>query len=308
MPLHRLLGIDLGVPQPQALHDFYAHIGFVETGGGWGQADAPDQLRVEEAPYRQLTKVRLACHDESDLAAIGGRLEGLGIASQVRDGSLHLVDPVCRWKVEVTPCAVQDVTAPEERIQNRPGVRTRTQSRPLIMTEAADRPPRRLGHFVIGTPDLKATHQLYVEALGFRVSDVVAGGLAHFTRCSPDHHNLLITPGPVPYLNHYAVERDDIDAVMKAAGEYLDANPGVQISGPGRHHLGGNVFWYLQDPAGNFIEQFADMDWIVDDDAWEVGDWDGSQWSLWGQNKQPEIFFRPRDMAQIVEGFQKQFG
>ncbi len=183
MPLHRLLGIDVGVPEPQILHDFYAHIGFVDTGEGWGQKDAPDQIRVEEAPYRQLTRVRLGCHDESDLVAIGGRLDGLGITHETRDGTLHVVDPVNKWKIEVTTCAEQDLTPNEERIVNRPGVRHRTQARPFIMTEDVPRPPRRLGHFVIGTPDLKATHALYVEGLGFRVSDIVADGLADRRMC-----------------------------------------------------------------------------------------------------------------------------
>ena len=308
MPLHRLLGIDLGVPRPQTLHDFYAHIGFVETGDGWGQKDAVDQIRIAEAPFRQLTNVRLACHDEADLAAIGGRLDGLGIAHETRDGTLHLVDPINKWRVAVTPLPVEDVRANEERIVNRPGARARRQARPLVMTEEAQRPPRRLGHYVIGTTDVPATYKLYVEALGFRVSDKVLGGLGWFLRCSPDHHNMLITPGPVPYLNHYAIERDDIDAVMKAAGGYLAENPGTQISGPGRHQLGGNVFWYLQDPAGNFFEQFADMDYIEDDDAWQPGDWDQPGWSLWGNDRQPEVFFKPHDLAEIIHGFQQQHG
>lgn len=308
MPLHRLLGIDLGVPRPQTLHDFYAQIGFVDTGDGWGQSDAVDQIRVEEAPYRQLTKVRLACHDESDLTEIGRRLGEAGIVYEIRDGTLGLVDPVNRWRVEVTPRPVTDVRPLEERAVNRPGARARRGARPSIMTEAVARPPRRIGHYVIGTPDVPGTYALYVDLLGFRVSDKVLGGLGWFTRCSPDHHNMLITPGPVPYLNHYAIERDDIDGVMKAAGEYLAANPGTQIAGPGRHQLGGNVFWYLQDPAGNFFEQFADMDYIEDDAAWEVGDWGKPGWSLWGDDEQPEIFFKPRDMTEIIHGFHQQHG
>ena len=77
-------------------------------------------------------------------------------------------------------------------------------------------------------------------------------------RCSPDHHNLLVAPGRVPYLNHYALEHDDFDAVMKAATIYLEAHDDDrQIAGPGRHQIGGNIFWYMLDPAGNFFEYFA---------------------------------------------------
>ena len=91
------------------------------------------------------------------------------------------------------------------------------------------------------------------------------GGRGWFLRCSPDHHNMLITPGPVPYLNHYAL-------------------------------------------AGYFFEQFADMDYIEDDDAWQPGDWDQPGWSLWGNEHQPEVFFKPRDMAEIIHGFQQRHG
>ena len=95
---------------------------------------------------------------------------------------------------------------------------------------------------MIGTNDVVATCDLYVNALSFRVSDKIAGGMAYFTRCSQDHQNLLFAPGPVPYLNHYAIERDDIDTAMASAGAYLTEHEGTHIFCPGRHPIGGNVF------------------------------------------------------------------
>ena len=77
-----------------------------------------------------------------------------------------------------------------------------------------------------------------------------------------------------------------------------------RISGPGRHQIGGNIFWYMLDPAGNFFEFFADMDLIIDDDTWEPGDWSGSDlWSVWGDKEQPEVFFTPTDMEDILKGW-----
>ena len=308
MALHRLLGIDIGVPDPQTLDDFYRHIGFVGSDAGWGPAESPDQIAVKEAPYRQLLEIRLACHSEADLAEIAGRLDGIGIDHETADGKLIARDPVNQFRVTVEPKEVVDVPEPAPRATNRPGNRPRVGARPGIMTEPTLRPPRRLGHVVIGTPDIVATHNFIVNGLGFRVSDIIAGGMAYFTRCSSDHHNLLFAPGPVPYLNHYAIERDDFDAVMASASQYLGENPDTQIAGPGRHQLGGNVFWYLRDPAGNYFEQFADMDCIEDDDAWEIGDWNPPGWSLWGEPNQPEVFFKPTDMPEIIEGYNKYHG
>jgi len=121
---------------------------------------------------------------------------------------------------------------------------------------------------------------------------------------------LLLTPGPVPYLNHYALEHDDMDAVCRAATLYLRNHEGTQIAGPGRHQIGGNMFWYLRDPSGTFFEFFADMDRITDDDAWQVReDWPlDDSWSLWGDKEQPEVFFRPDDIDEVIEGWNEAHG
>ena len=97
---------------------------------------------------------------------------------------------------------------------------------------------------------------------------------------------------------------------MGAATCYLRAHDDVQIAGPGRHMIGGNVFWYLRDPSGTFFEQFADMDRIEDDEAWEVReDWPlEDSWSVWGEKSQPEVFFRPDDMDEVIAGWNKYHG
>ncbi|MCH2186229.1 VOC family protein [Myxococcota bacterium] len=308
MPLHRLRGITVGVPEPQVLNDFYQDLGFVGSELGWGPEGSPDQIAVAEAPYRQLMEIRVACHDEADLEAIRNRLDGLGVQHATEGGRLIAPDPVNKWRVIIEPAPVADVSPSPREILNIPGDRPRTGARPRIYTEESLRPPRRLGHVVIGTPDILKSHDFYIQGLGFRISDIV-GGLGFFTRCSSDHHNLLLAPGPVPYLNHYAIERDDIDTVMKAASDYLRRNEGTQVAGPGRHMIGGNVFWYLRDPSGNFFEQFTDMDCIVDEEAWEIGEWGvEDSWSIWGEKDQPEVFFNPIDMQELIDGFNRDHG
>ena len=308
MPLHRLLGMDVGVPDPQPLDDFYREIGFVGGDRSWGPEGSPDQIGIKEAPYRQLLEMRVACHGEEDISTIEARLDDLGVASQRSDGRLIVADPINKWTVTVEPREVADIPEATPRSVNRPGHRPRIGARPGIWTEPKLRPPRRLGHIVIGTNDILATHDFYVKGLGFRISDIV-GGLAFFMRCSPDHHNFLLTPGPVPYLNHYALEHDDIDAVCRAASLYQRAHEDTQIAGPGRHMIGGNVFWYMRDPSGTFFEQFADMDYIFDEDAWEIGEWGvENTWSIWGTKEQPEVFFKPEDMQEVIDGWNKAHG
>jgi catechol 2,3-dioxygenase-like lactoylglutathione lyase family enzyme len=309
MALHRLLGIEIGVPDPATLDAFYAEIGFVGGNRSWGPADQPGQIEITEAPYRQLREMRLACEGEADLDSIAKNLDGLGIASQKSDGRLRVADPVNHWDVVIEPRDVIDIPEQPKREVNRPGERGRLDARHELIVEAKPRPPRRLGHVVVGTNDILASHKLYTEGIGFRISDIV-GGLAFFMRCSPDHHNFLLTPGAVPYLNHYALEHDDLDAVCRAATLYQREHEGTQIAGPGRHQIGGNMFWYMRDPSGRFFVYFADMDRITDDDAWQIReDWPhDDSWSLWGEKDQPEVFFRPDDIDAVIEGWNKAHG
>jgi hypothetical protein len=308
MALHRLLDIEIGVPNPDALDDFYREIGFTGGDGSWGGADQPGQIRIVEAPYRQLRSARLGCEDEADLAATAKRLDGLGVEYRSGGGRLSVADPINGWEFIIEPASPFQLSEQPKRATNRPGERQRIGTRAEVIVEEKPRPPRRLGHFVVGTPKPVETIEFVTEGIGFRVSDTLGGGIAAFLRCSPDHHNLLVAPGQVPYLNHYALEHDDFDAVMRAASVFLRTHGDeCQVAGPGRHQIGGNVFWYMLDPSGTFFEYFADMDRIVDDAAWEIRtDWDpADSWSIWGDPKQPEVFFAPKDMQEIVDGWSR---
>lgn len=239
MALHRLQQMSIGAPDPDRLDAFYREIGLVGGDRRWGTGDRSEQIRIAEAPYRQLRSLRILCEDEADLAAAAGRLDDIGASYRLADGRLTVTDPVNKWTYIVEPGEVADVVEQPRRVMNFPGERNRLGARAEVLGEQAPRVPRRLGHVVVGSTDPRKSVELCM-AIGFRVSDIVAGGLATFMRCSHDHHNLLITPGEVPYLNHYALEHDDFDSVFLAATIYLKNNgQDTQIAGPGRHYIEG---------------------------------------------------------------------
>jgi hypothetical protein len=301
MGLHRFMGVEIGVPAPDELADCYAEIGLVGEDASWGTADLPDQIRIVETPYRQLRSMRVGCETESDLSALRGRLEALGLRARSSEGRVSCLDPSGSWEVSVEVAALAPLAKQPKRLWNGPGERLRSGARAEVVTEAHPRPPRRLAHVVVGSPDPLGTAKFFLEGVGFRMSDQVAG-LLTFMRCSSDHHNLLVQPAPVPYLNHYAFEFDDIDAIGAAASHYLTGREDRHVVGLGRHAIGSNLFWYMKDPCGTMFEFFSDMDDIPDDDAWTPRtDWELGQFATWGPKQPPHEFAFPPDLEAIAK-------
>ncbi len=304
MALHSFLGMQIGVPTPEDLATFYAGLGLEGRDARWGSADCPDQIEIVEHPYRQLRTLRVGCDAEADLDALRGRLRGLGIDSTQREGRVVCLDPTGTWRIQVEVAEPLTLSSPPERPLNRPGSRGRPNDRAEVVVESTPRPPRRLGHVVVGSPDPLGTAKFFMDGIGFRLSDVV-GGLLTFMRCSSDHHNLLVMPAPCPYLNHYAFEHDDVDAVGAAARRYLEGQTERHVVGMGRHVVGSNVFWYMNDPTGTMFELFSDMDDIPDDEAWTPGtDWELGRFSSWGPPEPPPEFVVPADIEDIVKAHQ----
>ena len=301
MALHRFMGMEIGVPEPEALAGCYEELGLVGEGAAWGSADLPDQIHIVEAPYRQLRAMRLGCESEGDLDALRGRLDALGIEARSSNGRVACTDPSGSWDIVVEVAPPEPLTKPPSRATNGPGARPRSGARAEVVTEPRPRPPRRLAHVVLGSPDPLGSAKFFLEGVGFRMSDQVAG-LLTFMRCSSDHHNLLVQPAPVPYLNHYAFEFDDIDAIGAAASHYLAGREDRHVVGLGRHAIGSNVFWYMNDPCGTMFEFFTDMDDIPDDAAWTPRtDWELGEFATWGPGQPPHEFAFPPDLDAIAK-------
>jgi catechol 2,3-dioxygenase-like lactoylglutathione lyase family enzyme len=200
--------------------------------------------------------------------------------------------------IKVLPRISQDPAVMEP--YNGPGRSDRQNARaPGILREVRIR-PRKLGHVVIGTPDAEASQRFFVDGVGFKVSDQVRGA-ATFTRCSNDHHNLLLQPSPVAFLHHTSWQVEDVDEVGRGAMRMLEGHPERHVWGLGRHFIGSNFFWYLRDPAGNFSEYYSDMDTITDDQLWTAGTWEPSLRALyaWGPDVPPSML-EPEDLADLM--------
>jgi len=80
---------------------------------------------------------------------------------------------------------------------------------------------------------------------------------------------VALVESPVPLLQHYSFECDDIDHAGHSATKLLRGDADRHTWGMGRHFAGSNFYWYLRDPAGSYVEFYADMDQITDDEAWD---------------------------------------
>ncbi|MBV9539136.1 MAG: VOC family protein [Acidisphaera sp.] len=136
--------------------------------------------------------------------------------------------------------------------------------------------PRSLGHIVFFVPDLAAAQRFYMDRLGFRLTDSYRGRSAFLRAAgSNDHHNLFLIqrPGQPGGLHHIECHVTDFNEVMMG-GTRLANRGWVTQTGPGRHVLGSNYFWYFKTPFGAAMELAADMDWV--DDEWQAGEWEYS--------------------------------
>jgi catechol-2,3-dioxygenase len=306
MSLHRLLGFRAGVADPAELDGYYRELGLTgDAHSGYRGSDGGGGVTIDEAPFRRLVTVDIGCDDDGDLDAVQQRLEEQGAQPRRESEAVSVLDVASRVLITVR-VAEPEVALREADLvtPNTPGAIVRLNQRaPGVF--GTPRPPRRLGHLVIGTPDLRATRDLLVDGIGCKVSDEY-DGVIHFLRCSTDHHNIGLVHSPVPILQHYSWECDDLDHVGHTATALYRGDTSRHAWGVGRHFAGSNFYWYLRDPSGAFLELYSDLDRITDDAEWEHHG--RTPMSLehsvnaWGPNL-PTEFVVPDDLAELEAGW-----
>ena len=137
---------------------------------------------------------------------------------------------------------------------------------PGDVASSLDSRPTKLGHVASYVTDLASCHEFYLGMLGFRWSDTI-GDFFSFLRCNKDHHaiNLLETNNKSG-LFHIAYEMRDF-MHMKDGLDQLARHGHTSVWGPGRHGVGHNIFAYHEDPDGNLIELFTEIDIIADEES-----------------------------------------
>ncbi|RAI40102.1 VOC family protein [Rhodoplanes roseus] len=142
-----------------------------------------------------------------------------------------------------------------------------------------------LQHLTLATRSVQAIEGFYAGKLGFAVSDRVvdAGGRVTtcFMRGNHEHHNLACFLQDRAGIDHHSYEAGEWDTIRDWADRF--AARGVTLMwGPGRHGPGNNLFIFIEDPDGNWIEVSAELEVIHDR---PVKEWPHAErtLNLWGR-------------------------
>lgn len=302
MALHRLTSITIGVPNVADTAAYYEEFGLQPTGEGrFATADGGEQLTLVSTPLRRLVQLGVGVDDPDDLERVARNLSALDVGVERTGPSVVAVDPGTGARVVVSIADRIQQAGGKPAAANAPGQNDRGTTRADAVLREDPVRPRKLGHVVLGSTDVDASQRFFIDGVGFKVSDSIAG-LGAFLRCSTDHHNVLVQAAPVAFLHHTSWQVDDVDEIGRAAASLLRNDPGRHVWGLGRHHIGSNFFWYLKDPAGNFTEYYADLDCIVDDQLWTPGVWEGMKGLVsWGPPVPPS-FLAPDDLGALMAG------
>jgi catechol 2,3-dioxygenase len=134
---------------------------------------------------------------------------------------------------------------------------------------------QKLGHITIGTPDLSTVENVFVDLLGFRISDRYPGVLA-WARCNRDHHSIGFAPAEKPGIHHMAFEIESF-AHYERLLDHMALTGRRLVWGPGRHGPGANLFAYFDDPDGTMVEIYANLIQIENEDSYQPTEWDDLQ-------------------------------
>jgi catechol 2,3-dioxygenase-like lactoylglutathione lyase family enzyme len=165
---------------------------------------------------------------------------------------------------KVSPAARSEPAAPAAVAPGKGAAPSRSTAPPVH--------PRRLSHVLLFTPDVARQTAFYSDVLGLRLSDRSGDIIAflHGPHAS-DHHVIAFAKSEAPGLHHSSWDVASVDDIGLGA-ELMRAQGYARGWGVGRHVLGSNYFYYVQDPWGSWAEYSHGIDFVPADVEWPAAD------------------------------------
>lgn len=172
---------------------------------------------------------------------------------------IHLVD---------SPAEVVEAVETQFEINQAGHVLRRNRAAMRRKADVPEIQPLRLGHILLFTPDTMASVNFFDKALGMGLADRAEDVIAFMcSRHGSDHHVVAFAKGGGVGFHHASFQVRDPDEVG-VGGDRLVERSGRGSWGFGRHTIGSNFFYYIQDPWGSWMEYYCDIDYVENYDAW----------------------------------------
>jgi len=283
-----LNGFGLEVPDLDVAATFYGAFGLAaERRGDVLALRSPgrsrDEAVISRGPVKRMHHLSFVIRpgDEGAFAeklAKAGLKVGAAPSGGARDG-LWFQDP---WGTWINLCPGESPQTPAAKpLSGRQDVH--------LWRELNREPkPARIGHLLMFTPDYPKAEAFFEQVLGLRTSDRAAGKVSFMAAGEGviDHHCFGLIPSTHRGFQHASFQVPGIDDI--GFGVWRMRNAGYKETfGPGRHALASNLFHYIRDPWGSWVEYYAEMDRISD--KWETRDWSELPY-IWGPEWAPEFW------------------
>ena len=122
-----------------------------------------------------------------------------------------------------------------------------------------------LQHLTFASEDVVSFQNFYENKLGFQVTDRVVknnGELATcFTTSNHEHHTIACIKSSKKGMDHHSYEVGDWNHI-KGWCDHFASNNIKLMWGPGRHGPGNNLFVFIEDIDGNWIEISAELETV----------------------------------------------
>jgi catechol 2,3-dioxygenase-like lactoylglutathione lyase family enzyme len=142
-----------------------------------------------------------------------------------------------------------------------------------------------LQHVTFASTDLDSFVDFYHRRLGFAITDRVLrdnGDVATvFVTSNYEHHTIACFLSDRNGVDHHSYEAGEWNTIRDWCDHF--ASLGISLMwGPGRHGPGNNLFAFIEDPDGNWIEISAELEIIHDR---PMKDWPHAEktLNLWGR-------------------------
>jgi catechol 2,3-dioxygenase-like lactoylglutathione lyase family enzyme len=262
----RLYYIELGSPDPESLSRFYrdAFSADVEAEGDTRICRGPDRcVIISPGVAKTLKSAGYLVRDHASLDGLMARLAMAGAPHERTSNAIF------SEAVAFTDPSGNRILfgIPRARAPHLAGL------------------PGRIQHVVVASRNARAMVDFYTKVVGLLESDRVlddAGELrTSFMRTDNEHHSFAVFQASEDRFDHHCYEAADWNSIRDWGDHFASLRVPVKW-GPGRHGPGNNLFLFVHDPDGNWVELSAELEIVAPDRP--TGTWPHEERTLnsWG--------------------------